>query len=49
MSASPLILDRADDVVFLRDGKAVATGTHQQLMAEHPDYRRTVVRGEEED
>jgi ABC-type multidrug transport system fused ATPase/permease subunit len=48
MSASPLILDRADDVVFLRDGKAVATGTHQQLMAEHPDYRRTVVRGEED-
>ena len=49
MSASPLILDRADHVVFLRDGKAVATGTHQQLMTAHPDYRRTVVRGEEED
>ncbi|TQN48916.1 ABC-type multidrug transport system fused ATPase/permease subunit [Humibacillus xanthopallidus] len=48
MSASPLILDRADDVVFLRDGRAVATGTHQQLMTEHPDYRRTVVRGEED-
>ena len=48
MSASPLILDRADDVVFLRDGRAVATGTHQQLMAEQPDYRRTVVRGEED-
>ena len=48
MSASPLILDRADHVVFLRDGKAVATGTHQQLMTEHPDYRRTVVRGEED-
>jgi ABC-type multidrug transport system fused ATPase/permease subunit len=48
MSASPLILDRADDVVFLRDGRAVATGSHQQLMAEHPDYRRTVVRGEED-
>jgi ABC-type multidrug transport system fused ATPase/permease subunit len=48
MSASPLILDRADDVVFLRDGRVVATGTHQQLMSEHPDYRRTVVRGEED-
>jgi ABC-type multidrug transport system fused ATPase/permease subunit len=48
MSASPLILDRADDVVFLRDGRVVATGTHQQLMSEHSDYRRTVVRGEED-
>jgi ABC-type multidrug transport system fused ATPase/permease subunit len=48
MSASPLILDRADHVVFLRDGRAVATGTHQQLMTDHPDYRRTVVRGEED-
>jgi ABC-type multidrug transport system fused ATPase/permease subunit len=48
MSASPLILDRADHVVFLRDGRAVAAGTHQQLMTDHPDYRRTVVRGEED-
>jgi ABC-type multidrug transport system fused ATPase/permease subunit len=48
MSASPLILDRADHVVFLRDGKVAATGTHSRLMADDPDYRRTVVRGEED-
>jgi ABC-type multidrug transport system fused ATPase/permease subunit len=48
MTASPLILDRADRVVFLQDGKAVASGTHQELMTELPDYRRTVTRGEED-
>ncbi|WP_076261626.1 ABC transporter ATP-binding protein [Intrasporangium flavum] len=48
MTASPLLLDRADEVVFLEGGRAVATGTHQQLMTDHPRYRRTVVRGEED-
>nr|WP_223128649.1 ABC transporter ATP-binding protein [Terrabacter sp. MAHUQ-38] len=48
MSASPLLLDRADQVVLLRDGKVSATGTHSGLMAGHADYRRTVVRGEED-
>ncbi|GAB3067569.1 ABC transporter ATP-binding protein [Intrasporangium mesophilum] len=48
MTASPLILDRADRVVFLQGGKAVATGTHQELMTDRPDYRRTVIRGEED-
>jgi ABC-type bacteriocin/lantibiotic exporter with double-glycine peptidase domain len=48
MSASPLILDQADAVVYLRDGLVAATGTHARLMADDPDYRRTVVRGEED-
>jgi ABC-type multidrug transport system fused ATPase/permease subunit len=48
MSASPLILDQADHVVFLRGGTVAATGTHSRLMADEPDYRRTVVRGEED-
>jgi ABC-type multidrug transport system fused ATPase/permease subunit len=48
MSASPLILDKADHVVFLRDGRVAAAGPHDRLMAEQPDYRRTVVRGEED-
>jgi ABC-type multidrug transport system fused ATPase/permease subunit len=48
MSASPLLLDRADHVVFLRDGRLAASGTHTRLMADDPDYRRTVVRGEED-
>ena len=48
MSASPLLLDQADHVVFLTDGRVTATGPHTRLMAEHPDYRRTVVRGEDD-
>ncbi|MEO7448990.1 MAG: ABC transporter ATP-binding protein, partial [Humibacillus sp.] len=48
MSASPLLLDQADHVVFLRDGRLAAVGTHTRLMADDPDYRRTVVRGEED-
>jgi ABC-type multidrug transport system fused ATPase/permease subunit len=48
MTASPLLLDRADEVVFLEEGRAVAVGTHHQLMTDHPRYRRTVVRGEED-
>lgn len=48
MSASPLLLDRADHVVFLRDGRLAAEGTHARLMSTVPDYRRTVVRGEDD-
>ena len=48
MTASPLILDRADHVIFLEDGHAVASGSHRDLMAHHPAYRRTVMRGEED-
>lgn len=48
MSASPLILDTADRVVYLEDGRVVATGTHAELMTTTPAYRRTVVRGEED-
>jgi ABC-type multidrug transport system fused ATPase/permease subunit len=49
MTASPLLLDQADRVLFLQDGIVTASGTHQELMQEHPAYRAVVVRGEEED
>jgi ABC-type multidrug transport system fused ATPase/permease subunit len=43
-STSPLVLDRADHVVFVESGTAVAEGTHRQLLADEPRYARTVVR-----
>ncbi|BCK68451.1 hypothetical protein Srufu_024040 [Streptomyces libani subsp. rufus] len=48
-STSPLLLDRADRVYFLVDGRAAAVGSHRQLLAEQPGYRRLVARGEDED
>src|SRR5690606_28014762 len=48
MSASPLLLHHADRVVLLQDGRAVAAGTHEELLAGDADYRRVVVRSMEE-
>ena len=48
MSASPLVLDQADRVLFLRGGVLAASGTHHALMRDHPAYRDVVVRGEED-
>lgn len=47
-STSPLLLDRADTVCFLVDGKVAAVGSHRRLLDEQPGYRRLVSRGEEE-
>ncbi|MGH8894001.1 MAG: ABC transporter transmembrane domain-containing protein, partial [Actinomycetes bacterium] len=46
-TASPLVLDRCDDVAFLLAGRVVARGTHRHLLATHPGYRETVTRGED--
>ncbi|HEV7194574.1 MAG TPA: ATP-binding cassette domain-containing protein, partial [Pedococcus sp.] len=47
-TVSPLMLGRADEVILLEDGLAVARGTHRALL-ENPAYRRIVIRGEEDD
>ncbi|MEU0240455.1 ABC transporter ATP-binding protein [Nocardiopsis sp. NPDC006198] len=44
MSTSPLVLDRADDVAYVDNGRVVATGTHSQLLAGTPGYAETVTR-----
>jgi ABC-type multidrug transport system fused ATPase/permease subunit len=46
MTASPLLLDKADAVILLTDGKASARGTHKELMATSTAYKDTVIRGE---
>ncbi|WRZ90461.1 ABC transporter ATP-binding protein/permease [Streptomyces sp. NBC_01007] len=48
-STSPLVLDRADTVCFLVDGKAAATGTHRELLGTEPGYRALVARDLEPD
>ena len=47
MTGSPLVLDRADRVAFLVDGRVVAEGDHEELLATVPAYRSTVTREEE--
>jgi ABC-type multidrug transport system fused ATPase/permease subunit len=46
-STSPLMLDRADHVLYVEDGKVVAEGTHRSLLLDEPRYRATVTRGED--
>lgn len=46
-TTSPLLLDRADEVVFLVGGRVEATGRHRDLLAEVPGYRTVVTREEE--
>ncbi|GAA6526169.1 ABC transporter ATP-binding protein [Intrasporangium sp. DVR] len=46
MTASPLLLHHADEVVLLEDGKATTRGRHVDLLASSAAYRSVVVRGE---
>lgn len=46
-STSPLILDHADTVVFLVDGKVTASGPHRRLLTTEPGYRALVARDTE--
>jgi ABC-type multidrug transport system fused ATPase/permease subunit len=46
-TTSPLLLDRADRVVLLVDGRAEAAGTHRELLERVPAYRAVVTRSEE--
>ncbi len=46
-TASPLLLDHADEVALVEHGSVVLSGTHRELL-DDPRYRRVVVRGEDE-
>ena len=43
-TVSPLWLHHADRVVLVHDNKAIADGTHEDLLLDSPDYRRVVTR-----
>ncbi|WP_275461744.1 ABC transporter transmembrane domain-containing protein [Streptomyces noursei] len=44
LTASPLLLDRADQVVFLQEGKVAGEAPHRELLNTHPEYRAVVTR-----
>ena len=46
-SSSPLVLGAVDEVAFLHQGRIVATGRHEDLLDEVPDYRMVVTRESE--
>ncbi|NED86488.1 ABC transporter ATP-binding protein [Streptomyces sp. SID11233] len=48
-STSPLLLDRADTVYYLVDGRVAAVGSHRELLDGQPGYRGLVSRGADED
>ncbi|MDT9684409.1 ABC transporter ATP-binding protein [Streptomyces sp. TRM76323] len=47
LASSPLLLDLADRVVLVHGGRAVAAGTHRELLRAEPRYRAVVSRGAE--
>lgn len=46
MTASPLLLHHADDVVLLEEGRATERGRHVDLLARSDAYRAVVARGD---
>jgi len=48
-TTSPLVLDRADTVHYLVDGKVAATGSHARMLAQEPGYRALVARDTDAD
>ncbi|WP_405558994.1 ABC transporter transmembrane domain-containing protein [Streptomyces sp. NBC_01171] len=49
LTSSPLLLDRADEVVFLHEGQVAATGKHRELIGTDPRYRAVVTRETEDE
>jgi ABC-type multidrug transport system fused ATPase/permease subunit len=47
VTASPLLLDRVDEVAFLQGERVVAAGAHRDLLDTVPAYRATVTREED--
>jgi ABC-type multidrug transport system fused ATPase/permease subunit len=44
-TTSPLVLDRTDQVIYVREGVVHAQGTHRELLATEPAYAAVVTRG----
>ncbi|MEI2778668.1 MAG: ABC transporter ATP-binding protein [Tetrasphaera sp.] len=47
-TVSPLVLQHTDSVVLLQEGRAMASGTHAELLAGNTAYRNIVIRGGDE-
>ncbi|MET9911411.1 ABC transporter ATP-binding protein [Streptomyces sp. NPDC006476] len=48
-TSSPLLLDHADRVVLVHEGRVLAVGVHRELLHDEPRYRAVVTRETEEE
>ncbi|MFE4540506.1 ABC transporter ATP-binding protein [Streptomyces scopuliridis] len=48
-ASSPLLLDHADRVVFVHEGRVAAVGLHRELVRNDPGYRAVVTRETEDE
>ncbi|MGW4785645.1 ABC transporter transmembrane domain-containing protein [Streptomyces sp. NPDC004230] len=48
-TSSPLVLDRADRVVLVHEGRVATVGPHRELVQDDPRYRAVVTRETEEE
>jgi ABC-type transport system involved in cytochrome bd biosynthesis fused ATPase/permease subunit len=48
-TSSPLLLDRADQVVLVHEGRVAAAGPHRELIDGDPRYRAVVTRETDEE
>ncbi|MFG3061388.1 ABC transporter transmembrane domain-containing protein [Streptomyces sp. NPDC048231] len=48
-TSSPLVLDRADRVVLVHEGRVAAVGPHRELVRDDPRYRAVVTRETDEE
>ncbi|GAA0703957.1 ABC transporter ATP-binding protein [Kitasatospora atroaurantiaca] len=46
-ATSPLLLDQADTVVLIHEGRVAASGSHRELLHTHQHYRAVVTREED--
>ena len=46
-TSSPLLLEKVDEVIVVRDGRVIDQGSHEQLLLSNSWYRQLIVRGDE--
>ena len=46
-TSSPLLLEKVDEVIVVRDGRVIDQGSHEQLLLTNSWYRQLIVRGDE--
>ena len=46
-TTSPLLLEKVDEVLVVRNGTLIARGSHEELLLQHAWYRTMILRGDE--